>query len=213
MNWCDTQYHLIYHTKWHLHPDRSTEYPFLKCQMDRFPLYVDVFFFPLSGPSWPWSYCSWIYNYLCNDVVSSILYQGEMYNILRVLRFPPPIKLTATIYNWILLNVALNTIKQTNFPLSPQNFYRTCLRVTWQVSHMNQKLFTLRECLCLTPIFSFPCFKNSKLALFLGSESTFFQLEMLNFDSIYFKITWFYLREFRGHISVCSIYKGDWKYT
>jgi hypothetical protein len=61
----------------------------------------------------------------------------------------------------------------------------------------------------VTPIFSFPCFKNSKLALFLGSESTFFQLEMLNFDSIYFNITWFYLREFRGHISMCSIYKGD----
>ena len=32
MNWCDTQYHLIYHTKWHLYPDRSTEYQLLKCQ-------------------------------------------------------------------------------------------------------------------------------------------------------------------------------------
>ena len=33
---------------------------------------------------------------------------------LRVLRFPPPIKLTATHITEILLKVALNTIKQTN---------------------------------------------------------------------------------------------------
>ena len=31
------------------------------------------------------------------DVVSSNLDQGEVYNIMRVLRFPSPIKLTATI--------------------------------------------------------------------------------------------------------------------
>ena len=37
---------------------------------------------------------------------------------LRVLRFPPPIKLTATIYRIteILLKVALNTINQTPIP-------------------------------------------------------------------------------------------------
>jgi len=31
-----------------------------------------------SGSPWPWSYGSWIYNYLCNQY----LYQGEVYNIM-----------------------------------------------------------------------------------------------------------------------------------
>jgi hypothetical protein len=26
----------------------------------------------LQGPSWSWSYCSWIYNYLCNQCLSSL---------------------------------------------------------------------------------------------------------------------------------------------
>jgi hypothetical protein len=75
--------------------------------------YVIVFFmFNVLGP---WSYGSLIYNYLCNQClsplmcVSSNLNQGEVYNImwssdlrqvsgfLWVFRFPPPIKLTATI--------------------------------------------------------------------------------------------------------------------
>jgi hypothetical protein len=42
----------------------------------------------LYGVLWPWSYGSWIYNYLCNqcllttDLVSSNLDQGEVYNIM-----------------------------------------------------------------------------------------------------------------------------------
>jgi hypothetical protein len=39
------------------------------------------------GPSWPWSYGSWIYNYLCNQclsplMMSSKLDQGEVYTIM-----------------------------------------------------------------------------------------------------------------------------------
>jgi hypothetical protein len=49
----------------------------------------------------------------------------------------------------ILLKVALNTIKQTNFPLLPQNLYRTW--VIRLVSHTKQKLHTLREHVKLTP--------------------------------------------------------------
>jgi hypothetical protein len=26
----------------------------------------------VEGPSWSWSYCSWIYNYLCNQCLSSL---------------------------------------------------------------------------------------------------------------------------------------------
>jgi hypothetical protein len=46
---------------------------------------------------------------------------------MRVLRFPPPIKLTATIYNLaeILLKVALNTITRTFFELC----VRKCLTI------------------------------------------------------------------------------------
>jgi len=27
----------------------------------------------LSGPSWSWSYASWIYNYLCNQYLSPLM--------------------------------------------------------------------------------------------------------------------------------------------
>jgi hypothetical protein len=58
------------------------------------------------GPSWPWSYGSWIYNYICNQCLSPMMLwvrtpvHGEVYSIqhyvikvggfLRVLRSPPP---------------------------------------------------------------------------------------------------------------------------
>jgi len=70
----------------------------------------------LKGPSWSWSYGSWIYNYLCNQCLSPLLWVrisirgGEQHYLikfvselrqvsgfLRVLRFPPPMKLVATI--------------------------------------------------------------------------------------------------------------------
>ena len=71
----------------------------------------------LQGSSWSSSYGSWIYNYLCNQCLSPLNLNpadGEVYLIqhhvikfvidlrqvggfLKVLRFPPPIKLTTTI--------------------------------------------------------------------------------------------------------------------
>jgi hypothetical protein len=64
----------------------------------------------IERPSWPWWYGSWIYNG-CNDVVSSNLDQARCTTLcdnvyqwlkddgfLRVLQFPPPIKLIATIW-------------------------------------------------------------------------------------------------------------------
>jgi len=70
-----------------------------------------------EGPSWPWSYGSWIYNYLCNQCLSPLMlwvrisirarcttlcdkacqWLAKVSGFLRVLRFPPPIKLTAMI--------------------------------------------------------------------------------------------------------------------
>ena len=71
------------------------------------------------GLSWPWSFGSWIYNYLCNQCLSPLtlwvriqlmwgVLQTTLYDkfcqllvtgrgFLQVLQFPPPIKLTATI--------------------------------------------------------------------------------------------------------------------
>ena len=73
-----------------------------------------------EGPSWYWSYGSWIYNFMCNQCLSPlklwvrIPLMANVYSIQycvinfvsdlwqigsfpRVLRFPPPIKLT---YRW-----------------------------------------------------------------------------------------------------------------
>jgi hypothetical protein len=80
-----------------------------------------------SKSSWPWSYGSWIYNFLCNQCISPLMLWfesrwGEVYSIqhyvikfvsdlqqvsgfLKVLPFPPSIKQTAMIilkYCWIL---------------------------------------------------------------------------------------------------------------
>jgi len=88
----------------------------------------------LEGPPWPWSYGSWIYNYICNQCLSPLRccefesrsgrsvqhYVIKFVSDLRqfcgflwVLRFPPSIKLTATIYSW---NIVESGVKyhQTN---------------------------------------------------------------------------------------------------
>jgi len=67
------------------------------------------------GLPWPWSCGSWIYNYLCNQYLSPLMLwdpsgRGVQHYVikfvsdlrqvggfLRVLQFPPPIKLTSTI--------------------------------------------------------------------------------------------------------------------
>jgi hypothetical protein len=95
-----------------------------------------VFLILLEGPSWPWLYGSWIYNYLCNQCLSPLmlwiripLRRGvldttlcdkvcqlrQFGGVLRISRFPPPIKLTTSHYlAEILLKVALKTIKPAN---------------------------------------------------------------------------------------------------
>jgi hypothetical protein len=65
-----------------------------------------------KGTSWPWSYGSWIYNYLCNQCLSMrilirasvqhyvIKFVSDLQQVggfLWVLQFPPSIKLIATI--------------------------------------------------------------------------------------------------------------------
>ena len=36
----------------------------------------------LEGPSWSWSYGSWIYNYLCNQFVRLMMFNNTFNNIL-----------------------------------------------------------------------------------------------------------------------------------
>ena len=80
-----------------------------------------------GGSSWPWSYGSWIYNYLCNQCLSPLMLWVRISIRARCttlcdkvcqwlatgLWFSPPIKLTATIYNW---NIVESGVKhhQTN---------------------------------------------------------------------------------------------------
>ena len=100
--------------------------------------FICMFFF-CGGGGLLWSYGSWIYNYLCHQWLSPLklwvripLRRGVLdttlcdkvcrlsdlrqlvHAFLQVLWFPPPIKLTATIYRFnvteILLKVVLNTI-------------------------------------------------------------------------------------------------------
>ena len=84
-----------------------------------------------KGPSWPWSYGSWIYNYLSNQCQSLLMFWVRISirarcTTLSVCQWlatgrwfspsPPPIKLTASPrYNW---NIVENGVKhhQTNKP-------------------------------------------------------------------------------------------------
>jgi hypothetical protein len=83
---------------------------------------VCLFVYISKGPSWSWSYGSWIYNYLCNQCLSPptlwvrILHRwgvldttlcdivcqwlATVRGFLWVLRFPPPKKNWPTRYNW-----------------------------------------------------------------------------------------------------------------
>jgi len=42
---------------------------FISHEIDSNLLYT---YLPTTGPSWPWSYGSWIYNYLCNQCLSPL---------------------------------------------------------------------------------------------------------------------------------------------
>ena len=88
-----------------------------------------------KGPSWLWSYSSWIYNYLCNQChhhwcckfksrsgrgVLDTLYDNIYQWVATGLWFSPGLSVSSTNktdchdITEILLKVALNTIKQTS---------------------------------------------------------------------------------------------------
>ena len=115
-----------------------------------------------------WSHGSWIYNYLCNQYLSPLPTQATKHYLikfvndlrqvggfLRVLRFPPSIKLTATIYllTEILLKVALETITQT---------YCLIVGVYWLiVGNVHLYIFICILCLYYIPRSVYELFLNS----------------------------------------------------
>ena len=86
----------------------------------------------IEGPSWPWSYGSWIYNYLCNHCLSPLILWVRILIRVRCTTlwdkvcqwlatgrwFSPGTPVSSTnktdhhVITEILLKVALNTIKQ-----------------------------------------------------------------------------------------------------
>jgi hypothetical protein len=42
-------------------------------------IFMEYFSLTIQGPSWPWSYGSWIYNYLCNRCLSPLMLWVRIY--------------------------------------------------------------------------------------------------------------------------------------
>ena len=132
---------------------------FLLLKHQRTLTFVTVFFsemnaYFLCGPSWSWSYGSWISNYLFNQCPSPLKLHpahGKVYLIQHyVMKFvselrqvvgiflffcflffglPPPIKLTAPWYGW---NIVESDVKQHNptpFPISDYRFHHAGKRI------------------------------------------------------------------------------------
>ena len=96
-----------------------------------------------EGPSWPWSYGSWIYNYLCNQCLSPLMLWVRITIRARCTTLCDKVCLWLTTGQWfspgppvsstnktdhhditaVLLKVALNTIKQTNKHISGGQIY------------------------------------------------------------------------------------------
>jgi hypothetical protein len=93
------------------------------------------YYWPCQGPSWPWSYGSWTYNYICNQCLSPLMLWDQISIRARCTTLcdkgcqwlatgrwfsPGPAfsstnnKIDCHDITEILLKVALNTIKQTN---------------------------------------------------------------------------------------------------
>jgi hypothetical protein len=104
-------------------------------QKSHFPSLLKVlisvnYYYHMLGPSWPWSYGRWIYNYLCNQCLSSLMLWvrisirarcttlcDKICQWLATGRWFSPVSSTNKTdrhdITEILLKVALNTIKQT----------------------------------------------------------------------------------------------------
>ena len=106
-------------------------------------LFRNVFLITFQGPSWPWSYGSWIYNYLCNRCLSPLMLWvrisirsrcttlcDKVCQWLATDRWFSPGSPISSTYKTdrhditvIMLQVALNSTKQNNLITFLSNMY------------------------------------------------------------------------------------------
>jgi hypothetical protein len=106
-------------------------------------LFRNVFLITFQGPSWPWSYGSWIYNYLCNRCLSPLMLWvrisirsrcttlcDKVCQWLATGRWFSPGSPISSTYKTdrhditvIMLQVALNSTKQNNLITFLSNMY------------------------------------------------------------------------------------------
>jgi hypothetical protein len=108
-------------------------------------IYIIYIILPLiKGPSWSWSYGSWIFNYLCNQCLSPLKFKLHSWRVLDTTLYDS-LSVTwswfslvcSTNKNWlyniteILLKVALNTIMLPPLINSYDNMYNQLSSVIW----------------------------------------------------------------------------------
>jgi hypothetical protein len=118
-----------------------------------------------KGPSWPWSYGSWMYNYLCNQCLSPLMlwvrisirarcttlcdkFVSDLRQVGWFYPCPPISSTNKTDHHdmtEILLKVVLNTIKQINKHILHKSltYSRTCCSSDNQASGINKYIFCI----------------------------------------------------------------------
>ena len=146
--------------------------------------YRNCHLFPRSfeGLSWPWSYGSWIYNYLCNQCLSPLnrarcttLCDKVCQWLATGQWFSPGPPVSSTNKTEILLIVALKIIKQTNKPRS----------IVWRLPVISADYLTCPLC----PIVLLGKKTQTTLLtmIVLGKAEQSFQLIWNSWEKKYFK--------------------------
>ena len=146
----------------------------------------------LLGSSWPWSYCSWIYNYLCNQCLSPLMLWARKISIgarcttlcdkvchwLAAGRcfFPgPPVssanKSDRHDITEILLKVALNTIKQLTCCLVRKQVGNNTLAFKYLPASVREHIFSYIILYSASSLFSYNMAITSYISIFYSVSS------------------------------------------
>ena len=112
----------------------------------------------ILGSSWSWLYGSWIYNYLCNKGYHPwssgfephswhgvIKFVSDLQQVGGFLRFPPPIKLTAT-YNWNIVESGVQHHK-TNHTVMLTKTTKNYLQTINFIHNISFTIFITQPCI------------------------------------------------------------------
>jgi hypothetical protein len=167
-----------------------------------------------QGPSWPWSYGSWIYNYLCNQCLSPLMLWVRISIRARCTTlcdkvcqwlatgrwFPPGCPVSSTNktdchdITEILLKVPLNTIKETNKQIYIFNVWTVVLAVYIWLSCLYVLTFYF---LLLAVYVLFSC---------LYGQFTYISLWSLCFMTRHFGgIFWMFKHVFHSHVNISGL--------